>query len=106
MAKYQFLSGGERPRKPVFQVVQGEQQLNIQKLHVTTTSVRPRKSVFQVGIGKESDGKHKEINGKAVGIANSSSIRRSSKRCYKIKTAKTSRTGCDYPIRVITREKG
>ena len=104
MAKYQVSSERERPEKPVFQVVRGRQHFNIQRFAHHRDERTTQEISFSGRIGKESNGK-REYRWRAVGIANSSSIRRNLKRCYKIKTTKTSRTGCNYSTRAITREK-
>ena len=104
-AKYQFSSRGERLEKQVFQVMKGRQHHHIRRFAChPPTSVRPRKPVFQVGSVRKVTESEKN-HWKAVGIANSSLIRRNLKCCYNIKTIKTSRTGCDYSTREITREK-
>ena len=64
MAKYQFSSGGERPRKPVFQVVQGEQQFNIQRIACYRDERTTQGISFSGRIGKKSDGKREKSDGK------------------------------------------
>ena len=60
MARYQFSSGGERPRKPVSQVVQREQQFNAQKI-ACYRNERPTQEIsFSGRIGKKSDGKREK----------------------------------------------
>ena len=103
-AKYQVSSKRERPEKPVFQVVRGRQHFNIQRFAYHHDKRTTQEISFSGQIGKESNGK-REYRWRAVGIANSSSIRRNIKRCYKVKTTNTSHTGCDYSTREITREK-
>ena len=56
-AKYQFSSGGERPRKPVSQVIRKEQRTNIQRIACYHGERTTQEISFSGRIGKESAGK-------------------------------------------------
>ena len=56
-AKYQFSSGGERPKKSVFQVVRKELQTSIQRIACYHDERMTQEISFSGRIGKESAGK-------------------------------------------------